>query len=70
MRIIVFGTGKMYARYKEKLNEMNIVVFLDNDIGKQGTFLDGRLIERPENIVKYDYDLSLIHICICTAWTI
>ena len=60
MRIIVFGTGKMYARYKEKLNEMNIVVFLDNDIGKQGTFLDGRLIERPENIVKYDYDYIFI----------
>jgi len=28
MRIIVFGTGKMYARYKEKLNEMNIVVMI------------------------------------------
>lgn len=62
MRIIVFGTGKMYARYKEKLNEMNIVVFLDNDIGKQGTFLDGRLIERPENIVKYDYEIGRAHV--------
>jgi len=60
MRIIVFGTGKIYAKYREKLAEMNIVAFLDNDADKQGTCLDGRIIDLPENIVKYDYDYILI----------
>lgn len=60
MRVIIFGTGKIYARYREKLSEMNIVAFLDNDEGKQGTYLDGRPIDSPENIAKYDYDYIFI----------
>ena len=60
MRIIVFGTGKIYAKYREKLTEMNLVAFLDNDADKQGTYLDNRPIDLPENIVKYDYDYILI----------
>lgn len=60
MRVIVFGTGKIYAMHREKLAEMNIVAFLDNDASKKGTCLDGRPVDQPENIVKYDYDYILI----------
>ena len=60
MRIIIFGTGKIYAKYREKLSEMNIVAFLDNDADKQGTYLDNRPIDLPENIVRYDYDYIFI----------
>lgn len=60
MKVVVFGTGKVYARNREKLAGMNIVVFLDNNADKQGTFLDGKLIDLPQNIGNYEYDYILI----------
>lgn len=60
MRIIVFGTGKVYAANRERLSAMNIVAFLDNNPDRQGTYLDGKIIDLPENIVKYAYDYILI----------
>lgn len=60
MRVIIFGTGKIYAENREKLSELNIVAFLDNDSDKQGTYLNGKPVDSPENIMKYDYDYILI----------
>lgn len=60
MRIIVFGTGKIYARNQEKLSEMNIAAFLDNNPDKQGKYLNGKIIDLPENVGKYNYDYIVI----------
>lgn len=60
MRIIVFGTGKMYERNKHELSKLPIVAFLDNDPNKQGTTLNGVIIESPSNIHKYSYDYIFI----------
>lgn len=60
MRIIIFGTGKMYERNKHELSKFPIVAFLDNDPNKQGTTLDGVIIESPSNIHKYSYDYVFI----------
>lgn len=60
MRIVVFGTGKVYAANRAKLLGMNIVAFLDNNPDKQGTYLDGKIIDLPQNIRKYDYDYIII----------
>ena len=60
MRIIIFGTGKMYERNKHELSKFSIVAFLDNDPNKQGTTLNGVVIEAPSNIYKYSYDYVFI----------
>ena len=60
MRIIVFGTGNVYMASREKLQGMDIAAFLDNDPHKQGTYLEGRLIDAPENIGRYAYDCIVL----------
>lgn len=60
MRIIIFGTGKIYERYKNELSKLPIVAFLDNDPNKYGTTLDGVIIEAPSKISQYNYDYIFI----------
>lgn len=60
MRVIIFGTGAVYAKNKKKLSELNIVAFLDNNLDKQGTYLNGKFVDSPENIKKYEFDYILI----------
>jgi len=60
MRTIIFGTGKIYERYKYKLFKLPIVAFLDNEPTKQGTILDGVIIEPPSNVSQYSYDYIIV----------
>ncbi|WP_166433652.1 glycosyltransferase [Lacrimispora celerecrescens] len=60
MRIIIFGTGKMYEHYKHELSKLPIIAFLDNDPNKQGAVFDGVIIESPANIHQYSYDYIVI----------
>lgn len=59
-KVIVFGAGKIYNYYKDALAEINIIIILDNDKRKQGTYVDGHYIDNPKNIDKYSYDTILI----------
>lgn len=59
-RIIIFGTGKYYNQRKEYLKDVEIIVFLDNDINKQGKLLDGVKIISPEEVVNYCYDYIIL----------
>ncbi len=56
MNVIIFGTGKRYIQNKSHFQHMQIIAFLDNDIKKQGSFLDGIIIDSPANIHKYQFD--------------
>lgn len=60
MRIIIFGTGRMYERHRQELSKLPIVAFLDNDPNKQGTTLDGIIIISPSNIHQFNYDYIFI----------
>lgn len=60
MRIIVFGTGKVYEQNRKKLLEMNVTAFLDNNPDKRGKYLDGKVIDLPENVSEYAYDYIVI----------
>lgn len=60
MRIIIFGTGKMYEHHKHELSKLPIIAFLDNDPNKQGAVFDGVIIESPSNIHQYSYDYIFI----------
>ena len=60
MKIIIFGTGKIYERYKCAFTSANLVVFLDNDADKHGRLLDGVEIVSPEKINEYIYDYVIL----------
>lgn len=62
MKIIIFGTGQLYKKYKDRLSFCEIVAFLDNDINKQGKILDGHLVDSPNNVFinNYHYDFIII----------
>ncbi len=61
MRILIFGTGKVYERYKGKLRDDIIIVgFLDNDKGKQGKYFEGKKIYSPQEAVGLEYDFIFL----------
>lgn len=60
LNVIIFGTGKRYIQNKSRFQYMKIIAFLDNDIKKQGSFLDGIIIDSPINIHKYQFDYVIL----------
>lgn len=60
MKIIIFGAGNWYKKYKTRLNNLNISAFIDNSAKKQGTYLDGIYIDTPDNIGKYKYEYIIL----------
>ncbi len=62
MRIIIFGTGQLFKKNKDRLSFCKIIALLDNDINKQGKVIDGYLVDSPDNIFikNYDYDFIII----------
>lgn len=60
MRVLVFGTGYQYRKRKEQLDNMTVLAFLDNSKEKQGNYLNGIFVDRPENVHHYIYDYVLL----------
>lgn len=60
MKIIIFGTGYKYQRNKHYFRNMDIVCFLDNDLRKQGTVIDGYKVHPVNSIFQFSYD----YVCI------
>lgn len=53
VKIIVFGTGNYYRMSKKYMDMDHILYFVDNNLDKRGSYLDGKLIKAPEDA---DYD--------------
>lgn len=60
MKIAIFGTGYLYKKNKRKFENMRKIVFLDNDIEKWGTYIDGIKVVSPDNILDYELDYCII----------
>ena len=60
MKVILFGTGRYYQRWKHSFDFNEVVVLLDNDPEKQGQLLDGYRIDHPNHIRRYEYDSVFI----------
>lgn len=59
MDIIVFGTGAVYQRYKKRIENNNIVAFIDNNTQGRQEF-EGKPLYLPEMIKKLSYDRIMI----------
>lgn len=60
MKVIIFGTGKYYGIYRNNISEKDVVAIVDNNPMKIGTFLDGKKIIAPAEIVDYQFDYIFI----------
>lgn len=56
MRILLFGLGQLYQRYKILFRDEELVALLDNDKKKQGNLIDGIPVLSPEDGVKQSFD--------------
>ena len=57
-KVILFGTGAIYQKFKEyAFKKGEVIALADNDKAKQGGVIDGVIVIAPESIVgqKYDY---------------
>ena len=61
MRLVIFGTGKLYQTFKKKINrEDKIIAFLDNDRKKTGKKMDDAYVFLPEDIKLLNYDQIIL----------
>lgn len=60
MKIVLFGTGDYYNKYKKWFAPGDIVALLDNNSDKAGLTLDGHPVLLPEKITDLYYDYIVI----------
>lgn len=60
MKVLLFGTGDYYNRYKKWFAEQEILALLDNSRQKQNTLTDGHVVLSPEEGVRLHYDVIVI----------
>lgn len=61
-KILIFGTGSGMYKVLEiiDLNKVEILAFVDNDINKQGKYINDIFVISPEEIGEYDYNFIVI----------
>ncbi len=64
MKIILFGTGDYYQKFKNWFNAEDIVCLLDNNAQKQNTVIDDKIVLAPSQGIKLKYD----KICIVSVY--
>lgn len=60
-RVLIFGTGKICQKCLSYFNRDKVLCFLDNDISKQGSYYEGKLVYNPQEAIKsLDFDVIYI----------
>lgn len=60
MKILLFGTGDYYRKYKDWIRQENILGLIDNDKKKSGSVIDGYPVYLPQEAVFLSYDCIVI----------
>lgn len=55
-RVIIWGTGDYYSRYREDILQMNVIALVDSDRKKQGKIIDEIQVISPEEVQDKEYD--------------
>lgn len=60
MKVLLFGSGDCYQKYKKWFDGMDVAGILDNDESRRGMVLDGRKVMLPSEGVRKEYDCIYI----------
>lgn len=60
MKVLLFGIGDYYNRYKKWFEQQEILALLDNSVQKQHKVIDGFNVLAPEEGIKLNYDIIVI----------
>lgn len=60
MKLLVFGTGEYYERFKKWIAKEEIVALIDNSSAKQHKLLDGVEILSPEEGITREYEVIVV----------
>jgi len=60
MRVLLFGTGEYYNRYKIWFEKEKVVALIDNSESKQGSYIDGIYVVSPAQASKMEFDAIFI----------
>ena len=60
MKLLLFGTGDYYNRYKIWFEQEEVLGLIDNSVSKQGDVIDGHPVFSPEEAVKLDFDAIFV----------
>lgn len=60
--VVIFGLGQVYRAFMDLIDndKVNIIALSDNNPALQDTFLDGKSVIKPDEIIKLDYDYIII----------
>lgn len=60
MKLLLFGTGDYYERYKKWFAKDSVLALLDNSPIKQNTYIDGIEVMSPAQGIRLSYDAIII----------
>lgn len=60
MKIVIFGTGKIYEDLGKYLYQDDVVALLDNDSEKCGMKKQGVTIYKPQDVASMDFDIIVL----------
>lgn len=60
LKVLLFGTGDYYNRYKKWFKKEEIIALLDNSDEKKNTMIDGIQVLSPEIGIQLDFDIIVI----------
>ena len=60
MRLIIWGTGNLYQKYKDYLFRFDIIKLCDSNENKQGTIIDNIEVIKPSQLVEYAFDMVVV----------
>ena len=60
MKLLIFGTGDYYSKYKKWIKEDDIIALIDNDTEKQGKIYDHHEVISPYKVTEIVFDYIII----------
>ena len=56
MRVVIFGTGDYYEKFKKYFHDVTVVALLDNSVAKIEQEIDGKRVHNPIDVLCMDFD--------------
>jgi glycosyltransferase involved in cell wall biosynthesis len=60
MKVVIFGIGNIYEKYKRYVDKSTIILLIDNNECRHGTTVDGFIVKSPISIMCEDYDYIIL----------